>query len=124
MKKTPKISESEWRIMKLLWKHSPLPAYDIAEEVANSESWDIRTVKTFLSRLVKKGAISYRKYKNLYLYFPLVSEESTKLAQSESFLNQVFDGSVEEMFVHFAKSKKLSESRLEELRRIVEEMED
>lgn len=124
MKNIPRISDSEWKIMKILWRRAPQPAYDIAEEISRTENWDIRTVKTFLSRLVKKGALSYRKYKNLYLYFPIVSEEKSKQQQGESFLNQVFDGSMEKMFLHFAKSKKLSEDQLEQLRRIAEQMED
>lgn len=124
MKTIPKISDSEWKIMKILWRQAPKPAYDIAEEAGDKEGWDIRTVKTFLSRLVKKGAISYTKYKNLYLYFPIISEQKSKEMQGQSFLNQVFDGSVEDMFVHFAKTRKLSEDKMEELRRIIEDMED
>ena len=110
--------------MKILWRKSPQPAYDIAEELSKTEDWDIRTIKTFLSRLVKKGALSYKKYKNLYLYFPVISEESTKNHQGESFLNQVFDGSLKEMFVHFAKSKNMSTKDLDKIRKIVEEMEE
>lgn len=110
--------------MKVLWRHSPQPAYDISEELSKSENWDIRTIKTFLSRLVKKGALSYKKYKNLYLYFPIISEENTKMQEGESFLNQVFDGSLQEMFVHFAKSKNLDEAKVEKLKRLVEEMEE
>lgn len=125
-KKTPKISESEWKIMKVLWRESPQPAYDIASEISKIEDWDIRTIKTFLSRLVKKGAISYQKYKNLYLYFPVISEEDTKEEEGETFLNQVFDGSVKEMFVHFANSKNLDMDgdQLEKLRKLVDEMEE
>jgi len=110
--------------MKILWRKSPQPAYDIAEELSKTEDWDIRTIKTFLSRLVKKGALSYKKYKNLYLYFPVISEENTKNHQGESFLNQVFDGSLKEMFVHFAKSKNMSTKDLDKIRKIVEEMEE
>lgn len=112
--------------MKVLWRESPQPAYDIASEISKIEDWDIRTIKTFLSRLVKKGAISYQKYKNLYLYFPVISEEDTKEEEGETFLNQVFDGSVKEMFVHFANSKNLDMDgdQLEKLRKLVDEMEE
>ena len=38
----PDISESEWKIMKVLWKKSPQPAYDIIETLAASEAWPSR----------------------------------------------------------------------------------
>ena len=124
MEDLPSISDSEWKIMKLLWRDSPQPAYDIAQELGKTSSWDIRTVKTLLSRLVKKGALSYDKYKNLYLYFPVIQEEEYKRSESESFLNQVFDGSVSELFVHFAKSRNLTPEQIERLRGMTENMED
>ena len=124
MEDLPSISDSEWKIMKLLWRDSPQPAYDIAQELGKTSSWDIRTVKTLLSRLVKKGALSYNKYKNLYLYFPVIQEEEYKRSESESFLNQVFDGSVSELFVHFAKSRNLTPEQIERLRGMTENMED
>lgn len=124
MEELPSISDSEWKIMKLLWRKSPQPAYDIAQELGKTSKWDIRTVKTLLSRLVKKGALSYDKYKNLYLYFPVINEEEYKRAESESFLNQVFDGSVSDLFVHFARSRNLSRSEIETLRKMTETMEE
>ena len=124
MPKTPSISDAEWKVMKLLWKKSPQPAYDLAQNLCKSENWEIRTVKTLLSRLVKKGALSYQKYKNLYLYFPAVKEEVCVRKESQWFLNQVFDGSLSRLLVHFAKSKKLSKEELEQLKNAVENMED
>ena len=68
----------------------------------------------------KKGAIAASKYKNLFLYEPLVSEEECIQAESQSFLDRIFDGSVKPLLVHFAKSKKLSKKDLEELRAILD----
>ena len=60
------------------------------------------------------------KYKNLYLYEPLVSEDDCIQAESESFLDRLFEGSVRPLLVHFARNKKLSKSDLDELRKILE----
>ena len=124
MPKKRTISESEWKIMKLLWRKAPQPAYDIAETLNNTEKWSHRTVKTLLGRLLKKKAVTFEQYKNLYLYTPSVSERECVRAESESFLDRVFDGSVSLMMVHFAKQKKLSKAQMEELKRIAESMED
>ena len=119
MTKTPAISESEWKIMKVLWGQSPLPAYDIIEALAGEE-WHPNTVKTMLSRLHRKQAVAIAKYKNLHLYSPLVSEEQCLHAESDSFLARFFGGSVKPLLVHFAKKQKLTRAEVEELKRILE----
>ncbi len=109
--------------MKVLWSHSPQPAYDITQALAGTEEWHPNTVKTILSRLHKKGALAVTKYKNLYLYRPKISEEDCIRAESESFLDRVFGGSVKPLLVHFARQQKLSAADLEELRTILKNQE-
>lgn len=121
-KETPKISDAEWKVMKLLWRSSPQGAYELSEILCESEGWNSRTVKTMLRRLLNKGAISYRKHKNLYLYYPIVSEERCVTARSESFLSQVFDGSLSSLVVHMAKRKKLSQKEIEKLKEIANQL--
>ena len=118
--KRPLIAEAEWKIMRVLWRRAPLAAYDIVQELGPKEQWHPNTIKTLLARLVKKHAITTRKYKNLYLYEPALTEEECIEAESETFLDRLFDGAVQPLLVHFAKNKKLSKSDLEELRRILE----
>ena len=123
MRKIPPISESEWKIMKLLWDKSPQPAYDLIQALDQKEEWHPNTVKTLLSRLTRKKALGTRKYKNLFLYFPLISEDECLQVESDSFIERLFDGSVKPLLVHFARRKKLSKEDLDELRRILEEKE-
>lgn len=110
--------------MKLLWRQAPQPAHDLALALALSEGWDNRMVKTLLNRMLKKGALSYRRYKNLYLYSPAVSEQDCIAAQSESFLERVFDGSLSMLMLHFARHRRLAPRDIEELKRIARSLED
>jgi len=91
------------------------------QSLARAEHWHPNTVKSMLSRLRQKKALGTKKYKNLYLYYPLVSEEDCVHAESESFLHRLFGGSVKPLLVHFAKRRKLTAADLEELRRILED---
>src|SRR6185503_20808118 len=94
MPQVPVISEAEWKVMKVLWATSPLSAMEIYSALTDTEDWHPNTVKTLLSRLHKKKALSIEKVKNLYLYRPIVSEASCVRTESESFLQRVFGGSV------------------------------
>ena len=119
MATTPPITEAEWKVMKVLWAKSPQPAYDIIENLARAEDWHPNTIKTLLSRLREKKALGVKKYKNLYLYSPLVSEEDCLHAESESFLQRLFGGSVKPLLVHFVKKQRLTAADLEELKRLL-----
>jgi BlaI family penicillinase repressor len=120
MAKIPMITEAEWKVMKVLWAKAPQPAYDVVQSLAQAERWHPNTIKSLLSRLRQKKALGAKKYKNLYLYYPLVSEEDCVHAESESFLQRLFGGSIKPLLIHFAKRQRLTAADLEELRRILE----
>ena len=118
--KSPVIPEAEWKVMRVLWRKSPLSAYDIIQELAKDEKWHPNIIKTMLARLVRKKAVTARKYKNLFLYEPAISENECIAAESDSFLARWFDGALQPLLVHFAKNKRLTNEDLNELRRILE----
>ncbi len=122
MKKIPRISESEWEVMKVLWARGPCPAWQIIEALAGVDaSWHPKTVKTYLTRLVNKKALGFRKEGRAYLYRPLVSERECVDSASESFLARVFGGSLKPMLAHFVEHKKLSAEEIRELRNLLKE---
>ena len=107
MNRTPRISEAEWEVMKICWSRSPASAQEIIDALA-PQDWHPKTVKTLLNRLVKKHALGFRKEGRAYLYHPLVAEKDCVAAESKSFLDRVFGGSLQPMLAHFVGSRKLS----------------
>ncbi len=120
MNKAPQISDAEWEVMKVLWKTSPLTATEVAEEVCERMSWHPKTVKTLLSRLVKKGALRFKEEGNRYLYRPAVARERFIEQESASFVDRVFGGNAAPMLLHFVEKTELSDRDIEELRAILE----
>jgi len=121
MKPIPKISETEWEVMQVLWKKSPLSAGEIIEVLATADpTWHPKTAKTLLNRLVKKRALGYKKEGRAYLYRPLVKEADCAVSESESFLDRVFGGSLKPMLAHLVERKKLSAAEIRELKRLLE----
>ena len=120
MPKIPKITESEWKVMKVVWAtNDPMASYDIIQKLSTTEDWKPETIKTLLNRLVKKGVLGYDKYKNLYLYYPLFTEAQCIRAESESFLNRFFNGALEPMLAHFVEQHRLTPAQIRELKRVV-----
>ena len=122
MRKTPRISETEWEIMKVVWAQAPSSAGEIIAALLHCDSsWHPRTAKAFLNRLVKKKALGFSKEGRAYVYRPLVRREECVDAASESFLERVFGGSLKPMLAHFVEREKLSPEEIRELRRLLKE---
>jgi len=121
MKKIPQISNMEWIIMKILWENSPITANEVICKLEDSTEWSDKTIRTFLNRLVKKEAISYKKSGREYLYYPIVTENECIREENKSFLDRVYDGALNLMFAKFLEDEALTENEIEELKQILEE---
>src|SRR5665648_1131691 len=86
MQNIPQISDAEWRVMKVLWNESPLGSSDVIHELKGTTDWKPKTIKTLLSRLVTKNALSYSIGSRGYLYYPLVPENECAKAVSYTHL--------------------------------------
>lgn len=123
MSHPPRISEAEWEIMKICWGRSPISAQDIVDQLVAQDDWHPKTVKTLLNRLVKKRALGFEKDGRAYRYHPLVTEKDCVSAESKSFLDRVFGGSLSPMLAHFAESRRLSADEIAELKSLLKQQE-
>ncbi|MCR1952396.1 MULTISPECIES: BlaI/MecI/CopY family transcriptional regulator [unclassified Clostridium] len=121
MGKLPKISDAEWEVMKIIWVLGEATSSEIIENLKGKQSWKNTTVKSLISRLLNKDAISFKKLGKEYFYFPLVSEEECIKEESNSFIKKVFNGSLNEMILSFVKADNLTKEDINELRNILNE---
>ena len=119
MTSIPRISEAEWRVMRVLWRESPLTAAQIVEALGDSVHWRPKTVKTLIDRLVQKGALRFEKRGRVHHYSPALDEQVCLEAESDSFLSRYFEGSLNPMIAHFVKRGKLKPDEIQELRKIL-----
>jgi BlaI family penicillinase repressor len=117
----PKISEAEYEVMKIVWHTGSLTANEIVDSLVPESNWAPKTIRTLINRLLKKKALRYEVRGKSYLYSPAISKNEYIAVQSESFLDQIFDGALMPMLSYFAKSKKLSPGDIEKLKSLLEE---
>lgn len=121
MKNAPRISETEWEVMRVIWAKHPVTAAEVIAQLTRQDStWHPKTVRTLLARLVRKKALDYEPQGRLYVYEPRVSERDSIAAASESFVARMFDGSLKPMLAHFVQHRKLSRREIEELKRVLD----
>lgn len=115
--KVPKISEAEWAVMELLWERGPMRSGEIVEAIGQHP----KTVKTYIGRLVKKGAVVAEKKGTVYHYRPMVRKFIYQDVESRSFLEKVFGGSLIPMLAHFVRNNRLTDEEIESLRKVLDE---
>lgn len=121
MKQIPRISDTEWEIMRVVWARHPISAAEIIERLmAADPTWHPKTARTLLARLVQKQALDYEAQGRTYVYEPRVTERECVAAASESFVERVFGGSLQPMLAHFVEQRRISKRELTELQQILE----
>ncbi|PRC90900.1 BlaI/MecI/CopY family transcriptional regulator [Solimicrobium silvestre] len=118
------ISEAESAVMKIFWDKNPLSCSDVVTALADEQDWQEPTVKTFLNRLLKKGALRSEKDGRRFLYWPVLTREQWLSSESDSMLKRLFGGQLAPFVAHFGAHKKLSKKEVAELKALIDRMSD
>ncbi|MEX1249905.1 MAG: BlaI/MecI/CopY family transcriptional regulator [Hyphomonas sp.] len=116
------ISASELEVMDVLWAHPGLAASDVHEGLGDERGWNVRTVKTFLARLVEKGALRKAEDGRRYLYYPAIKEDAYKAEAATQFIDRVFSGRAAPLVAHLADSRGLTVEDIAELEKLLGEL--
>ena len=119
MSDLPQISESEFEIMKIVWKYAPISTNEITEKLLQTTSWSPKTIQTLIKRLVIKGALTYEKHSRVFIYTPLVKESEYIGQESNSFLNRYYNGDITAMLSAYIENDRLSEAEINTLRSLL-----
>lgn len=116
-----KISDSEWEIMRIIWKTPNCTALEIIEHLKDSQKWKPKTVKTLISRLISKNIIGFEQSGREYKYYSILSEEECRKIENKSFLHRVYNGSLKSMLLNFIEEENLTKEEIEELKSFLNE---
>jgi len=115
------ITQAELDVMDVLWAESPLAASDVAARL-DAKNWNIRTVKTLLSRLAEKQVVETEQDGRRYLYSPLVSKKSYAQGAVRKLTNRLFGGRAAPLVAHLAEGEGLSDQDIADLEALIEEL--
>lgn len=119
-----RISEAESKVLEVFWRaDGPLSADEVVIAMDNDRDWSAGTIRTFLTRLVKKKALSTTPDGRRYLYRVLIPREDYVHTQSRDLIDRLFGGRVTPFITHFSQRQRLSRDEIEELKRLIETLE-
>jgi predicted transcriptional regulator len=116
-----RISEAEWQVMEVLWANSRLTAQAAAVELVDT-GWTLATVKTLLSRLATKGAVTTTEDGRRFLYAPAVARADVAAGESRRLVDRLFGGRATPLVAHLAERGELSSSDIAELEALIREL--
>lgn len=113
---TPKIFESEYRFCLILWENEPVSSRELSDLCKERLGWSKTTTYTVIKRLSDRGVV---KNENTVVT-SLVSKDDVQRAEIDELVEKRFEGSLPAFIAAFAKSKKLSQEDIDEIRRIID----
>lgn len=118
-----KLGSSEWNILSCLWEHSPRTVMQISNELEQTVGWARSTTITVLHRMEAKGLVRCEQAGRGRAYVPLVEREQAAIAETRSFLDRVYQGSVGMMMSAMVRQEGLSRDQITQLRAILDQAE-
>lgn len=118
-----KLNASEWNVLNCLWENHPRTVMQMVADMEESVGWAKSTTITTLRRMEEKGLIRAEQAGRGKSYTPAVEREQAVSAETHSFLDRVYQGSVGLMMSAMAKRQELSSDEVAELRAILDQIE-
>ena len=123
MKYNSGLSENEWYIMQVLWEKSSASLRELCEALSESKGWTKHAISSFLKRMIEKGAISVDESGKVKNYIPLWNKDETILEETQSIMERVYKGNLFLMVSNAVKEQKLTKEEIDELRSMLDRME-
>jgi BlaI family penicillinase repressor len=123
-KKKIQISAAESQVMEALWRKAPLTPEEIIAATAKANDWGQGTVRTLITRLLRKGALAGARQEGGYFYRPLISRADYVQSESQMLLDRLFGGQVAPLVAHFVTRQKLTTPDIRKLKKLIEELEE
>ena len=118
MKQHSQISGAEFEVMQILWEaDEPHNIHTVCDRLP-SNKWAYKTVGTLLMRMEEKGAVSSEKRGRINYYAPVLDKEEYTKEQTKEFVSRLYHGSVKDLAVSLFKSEDMTESDIEEIRKM------
>lgn len=118
-----RISDAELHVMEVLWAaDQPLTAIEVADRIEPERGWTLATVKTMLSRLASKGALSHREDGRRYFYSPAIERDSYVGSESRRFVDRLFGGRLSPLVARLAEEDVLDDDDIAAIEAILKEL--
>lgn len=117
---TPKIFESEYRFMLILWDMEPISSTRLVAACKEALGWSKATTYTVIRRLQERGVLINENT----IVRSLVTKEDVQASEVDELMEKTFQGSVPQFLAAFTKRQKLQKEDVDMLRQLIQEYDE
>jgi predicted transcriptional regulator len=121
---TAPLGDLELEVLRFVSEAESISVREAAERFGEPRELALTTIQTVMERLRKKGYLRRKKQSGVFQYSPSVPQEQVIGGVVQSFVEKTLGGSVSPLLAYIAKARDLRPEEMEELRRLVEAMDD
>lgn len=115
--KALRLTEMEGKFADLIWHNEPITSGNLVKLCESELNWKKSTTYTMLKRLESKEIVSNHNG----MVVSLINRDDFHAEQSNQFVKDTFDDSLPKFLAAFTKSRKLSDSEIEDVLRLINE---
>jgi predicted transcriptional regulator len=117
-------TEVELQILAILWELGPSPVREIHRRLEAAKGTNYSTTVKMLSVMLEKGLLRRDEMTRPHVYRTAESRVRTQKRMLSTLIDRVFDGSAMTLVLQALSSRAASKSELEEIRRLIDRLED
>lgn len=107
----------ETRFAEMIWQREPVSSTELVKLAATELDWKKSTTYTVLRRLCERGIFQNQDG----TVTSLISKQDFYAVQSEQFVEETFSGSLPAFLAAFTTRKKLSDTEINELQKLIDQ---
>lgn len=119
-KATPTASELE--ILNVLWDNGPSTVKVVHNALSETKDVGYTTTLKIMQNMHEKGFLSRKPEGRSHIYHAAYEQEETRGRLLDRFLESTFSGSASSLVMQLLGNKKTSQKELDEIKRIIDEM--
>ncbi len=125
MKKSslPKPTDAELAILRVLWERGPSTVRDVWEQLSPKRQTGYTTMLKLMQIMAQKGLLQRDEAERSHVYRAVRNEEQTQRQVVGHLLERLFSGSATKLVMQALATKKATPAELEEIRRLLGDME-
>jgi predicted transcriptional regulator len=123
MPETPRPTEAELAILRVLWRRGPSTVKDVHEELARRFQAVYTTTLKQLQIMAEKGLVTRDESQRAHLYTARLPEEQTQSQLVGDLLDRAFEGSASRLVMRALSSRPASAEELAEIRELLDQLE-
>jgi BlaI family transcriptional regulator, penicillinase repressor len=120
MSKTPRPTDAELAILRVLWQLGPSTVRQVHEVLMRDRSTAYTTALKLLQIMTEKGLVRRDESDRTHVYQSRLTEEQTQRQLIRDLMDRAFGGSSSKLVMQALASKRASTDELTEIRRMLE----